>query len=61
MVKRTCRLLALTSGDESKRQVRETGLDDRGGHGGHAAVNGEGQLVKVDAPTPSQNECVGPQ
>lgn len=34
------------------------GPDDRGGHGGHAAVNGEGQLVKVDVPTvPKWNVC----
>ena len=45
--KHTCRLLALISGDESKRQVREMGLITEVVLAVTAAVSGEGQLVKV--------------
>ena len=54
--KHTCRLLALTSGDESKRQVKEMGLIIEVLT---ATVNSEGQLVKVDVFTVSKLEtCV---
>ena len=46
--KHTCRLLALISGDESKRQVKETGLITEVVLAVTATVSSEGQLVKVD-------------